>query len=45
MTLCQKYLQKELGHLVDMTLGDGQVDSDIGGDEYFVTLTETSNMV
>lgn len=28
----------------DMTLGDGKVDGDIGNDEYFVTLTETSNM-
>jgi len=28
----------------DMTLGDGKVDGDIGNDEHFVTLTETSNM-
>ena len=28
----------------DMTPGDGKVDGDIGGDEHFVTLTETSNM-
>jgi len=28
----------------DMTLGDGKVDGDIGGDEHFVTLTETYNL-
>jgi len=28
----------------DITSGDGHVDGDSGGDEHFVTLTETSNM-
>ena len=28
----------------EMRPGDGKVDGDIGGDEHFVTLTETSNM-
>ena len=28
----------------DKTPGDGKVDGDIGGDEHFVTVTETSNV-
>jgi len=28
----------------DMTLGDGKINGDIGSDEHFVTLTETSNL-